>query len=134
MMSLWDALRMNMMISYQELVRTFLCSTISDFHSSSGSFFSSDSAIILDSVINKLLPIRSPKYSFIFINSSHDSLYPGASAALSTPYSASGFLSAKWNSRPLLLLFFEQSIFHKRSKYPANAALISTRNLLFSIA
>ncbi len=25
MMSLWDALRMNMMISYQELVRTFLC-------------------------------------------------------------------------------------------------------------
>ncbi|SXR79262.1 Uncharacterised protein [Klebsiella pneumoniae] len=29
MMSLWDALRMNMMISYQELVRTFpngLCS------------------------------------------------------------------------------------------------------------
>ena len=28
MMSLWDALRMNMMISYQELVRTFL-STLS---------------------------------------------------------------------------------------------------------
>ncbi|CAI1128493.1 Uncharacterised protein [Serratia marcescens] len=26
MMSLWDALRMNMMISYQELVRTFLTS------------------------------------------------------------------------------------------------------------
>ncbi len=26
MMSLWDALRMNMMISYQELVRTFLIS------------------------------------------------------------------------------------------------------------
>jgi hypothetical protein len=26
-MSLWDALRMNMMISYQELVRTFLSST-----------------------------------------------------------------------------------------------------------
>ncbi len=24
MMSLWDALRMNMMISYQELARTFL--------------------------------------------------------------------------------------------------------------
>ncbi len=24
MMSLWDALRMNMMISYQEIVRTFL--------------------------------------------------------------------------------------------------------------
>jgi hypothetical protein len=24
MMSLWDALRMNMMISYQELIRTFL--------------------------------------------------------------------------------------------------------------
>ncbi len=24
MMSLWDALRMNMMISYQELVRSFL--------------------------------------------------------------------------------------------------------------
>ncbi|POT67459.1 hypothetical protein C3378_27710 [Klebsiella michiganensis] len=30
MMSLWDALRMNMMISYQELVRTFPnCQTIS---------------------------------------------------------------------------------------------------------
>ncbi len=27
MMSLWDALRMNMMISYQELVRTFPKST-----------------------------------------------------------------------------------------------------------
>ncbi|MEB0772582.1 hypothetical protein VC840_08550, partial [Citrobacter portucalensis] len=27
MMSLWDALRMNMMISYQELVRTFLKTT-----------------------------------------------------------------------------------------------------------
>ena len=27
MMSLWDALRMNMMISYQELVRTFLINT-----------------------------------------------------------------------------------------------------------
>ncbi len=28
MMSLWDALRMNMMISYQELVRTFPNKTI----------------------------------------------------------------------------------------------------------
>ncbi|VGE71988.1 Uncharacterised protein [Klebsiella pneumoniae] len=28
MMSLWDALRMNMMISYQELVRTFLSSDL----------------------------------------------------------------------------------------------------------
>ncbi|OUQ93598.1 hypothetical protein B5M10_22665 [Pluralibacter gergoviae] len=28
MMSLWDALRMNMMISYQELVRTFLNSAL----------------------------------------------------------------------------------------------------------
>ncbi len=28
MMSLWDALRMNMMISYQELVRTFLNKSI----------------------------------------------------------------------------------------------------------
>ncbi|CTW49159.1 ydjO [Escherichia coli] len=28
MMSLWDALRMNMMISYQELVRTFPNSTM----------------------------------------------------------------------------------------------------------
>ncbi len=28
MMSLWDALRMNMMISYQELVRTFLSKLI----------------------------------------------------------------------------------------------------------
>ncbi len=33
MMSLWDALRMNMMISYQELVRTFpnLCAGRSFF-------------------------------------------------------------------------------------------------------
>ncbi|KAI86993.1 hypothetical protein AE64_03920 [Klebsiella pneumoniae CHS 08] len=30
MMSLWDALRMNMMISYQELVRTFLSTWIYD--------------------------------------------------------------------------------------------------------
>ena len=30
MMSLWDALRMNMMISYQELVRTFPKSILSD--------------------------------------------------------------------------------------------------------
>ncbi|WP_258566097.1 IS3 family transposase, partial [Escherichia coli] len=29
MMSLWDALRMNMMISYQELVRTFLKQSMS---------------------------------------------------------------------------------------------------------
>ncbi|SSG06020.1 Uncharacterised protein [Klebsiella pneumoniae] len=29
MMSLWDALRMNMMISYQELVRTFPCDAAS---------------------------------------------------------------------------------------------------------
>ncbi|MEH3533364.1 hypothetical protein POV22_22420, partial [Klebsiella pneumoniae] len=32
MMSLWDALRMNMMISYQELVRTFLSSKASFRH------------------------------------------------------------------------------------------------------
>ncbi|SQY53096.1 ydjO [Escherichia coli] len=31
MMSLWDALRMNMMISYQELVRTFLSFSIMRF-------------------------------------------------------------------------------------------------------
>ncbi|AVL18262.1 hypothetical protein B2J95_09505 [Enterobacter cloacae] len=31
MMSLWDALRMNMMISYQELVRTFLSLLVSLF-------------------------------------------------------------------------------------------------------
>ncbi len=30
MMSLWDALRMNMMISYQELVRTFLSQSLRD--------------------------------------------------------------------------------------------------------
>ncbi len=30
MMSLWDALRMNMMISYQELVRTFLKKSIAE--------------------------------------------------------------------------------------------------------
>ncbi len=32
MMSLWDALRMNMMISYQELVRTFLKQTEDALH------------------------------------------------------------------------------------------------------
>ncbi len=32
MMSLWDALRMNMMISYQELVRTFLSENIASGH------------------------------------------------------------------------------------------------------
>ena len=32
MMSLWDALRMNMMISYQELVRTFLSSVTAYRH------------------------------------------------------------------------------------------------------
>jgi hypothetical protein len=31
-MSLWDALRMNMMISYQELVRTFLSIAMDTFH------------------------------------------------------------------------------------------------------
>ncbi len=31
MMSLWDALRMNMMISYQELVRTFLSNVNDDY-------------------------------------------------------------------------------------------------------
>jgi hypothetical protein len=30
-MSLWDALRMNMMISYQELVRTFLKIIVSHY-------------------------------------------------------------------------------------------------------
>jgi hypothetical protein len=30
-MSLWDALRMNMMISYQELVRTFLSAIINHY-------------------------------------------------------------------------------------------------------
>ncbi|MEN5523864.1 IS3 family transposase, partial [Klebsiella pneumoniae] len=32
MMSLWDALRMNMMISYQELVRTFLREQFIEFN------------------------------------------------------------------------------------------------------
>ncbi|PXB37455.1 hypothetical protein DL189_18485 [Enterobacter hormaechei] len=32
MMSLWDALRMNMMISYQELVRTFPSSNVRSWH------------------------------------------------------------------------------------------------------
>ena len=35
MMSLWDALRMNMMISYQELVRTFLSFKMKEAHSKS---------------------------------------------------------------------------------------------------
>ncbi len=33
MMSLWDALRMNMMISYQELVRTFLSYVVGGYFS-----------------------------------------------------------------------------------------------------
>jgi hypothetical protein len=33
-MSLWDALRMNMMISYQELVRTFLKGNLATNNSS----------------------------------------------------------------------------------------------------
>ncbi|MFK5820816.1 transglycosylase SLT domain-containing protein [Escherichia coli] len=33
MMSLWDALRMNMMISYQELVRTFLSAGLTQIYS-----------------------------------------------------------------------------------------------------
>ncbi len=37
MMSLWDALRMNMMISYQELVRTFLSATHMHFYFRPGS-------------------------------------------------------------------------------------------------
>ena len=43
MMSLWDALRMNMMISYQELVRTFL---------------RSENNLILVQVIQRLVPLR----------------------------------------------------------------------------
>ncbi|VGI97322.1 Uncharacterised protein [Klebsiella pneumoniae] len=35
MMSLWDALRMNMMISYQELVRTFPSKSVSSSITSS---------------------------------------------------------------------------------------------------
>ncbi|EGC2526877.1 hypothetical protein H9I84_002435 [Escherichia coli] len=35
MMSLWDALRMNMMISYQELVRTFPKKVKADVYTSS---------------------------------------------------------------------------------------------------
>ena len=38
MMSLWDALRMNMMISYQELVRTFPKSEIFVFPETSDEF------------------------------------------------------------------------------------------------
>ncbi len=37
MMSLWDALRMNMMISYQELVRTFLKFTFIESYPENGS-------------------------------------------------------------------------------------------------
>ncbi|MGF9093351.1 hypothetical protein AAGM62_26375, partial [Klebsiella pneumoniae] len=40
MMSLWDALRMNMMISYQELVRTFLSSCLFKRHLAFQALFS----------------------------------------------------------------------------------------------
>ncbi|AXQ32155.1 hypothetical protein D0Z05_01620 (plasmid) [Enterobacter hormaechei] len=43
MMSLWDALRMNMMISYQELVRTFL---------SSGRWISGEAYIWCDTIFH----------------------------------------------------------------------------------
>ena len=54
MMSLWDALRMNMMISYQELVRTFpnICH---------GIFFSKNA----DKLILKLPPNKLPKIILI---------------------------------------------------------------------
>ena len=44
MMSLWDALRMNMMISYQELVRTFPNYSVTDIAYESG--YSSPSLFI----------------------------------------------------------------------------------------
>ncbi|WP_423788124.1 hypothetical protein ACO2H8_20340 [Klebsiella pneumoniae] len=48
MMSLWDALRMNMMISYQELVRTFL--RISELYLANFSILAQTSPVILKKV------------------------------------------------------------------------------------
>ncbi len=42
MMSLWDALRMNMMISYQELVRTFLKCKTPSTNAKTGNIYDSD--------------------------------------------------------------------------------------------
>ncbi|MDC6803876.1 hypothetical protein N6N90_17575, partial [Escherichia coli] len=46
MMSLWDALRMNMMISYQELVRTFLSDLSSERPSDPAENASGDDTLI----------------------------------------------------------------------------------------
>ncbi|MBL3081707.1 DUF5347 family protein, partial [Klebsiella pneumoniae] len=56
MMSLWDALRMNMMISYQELVRTFLSK---ERHCVEFSELTSDEVTALIGVMNHLRAVVS---------------------------------------------------------------------------
>ncbi len=59
MMSLWDALRMNMMISYQELVRTFPSSSGQDLMASGNNTvkatFGKDSSIVKWVVLAEVL-------------------------------------------------------------------------------
>ncbi|HBX3836052.1 TPA: hypothetical protein MHZ76_29965 [Klebsiella pneumoniae subsp. pneumoniae] len=56
MMSLWDALRMNMMISYQELVRTFLRYFFCLFFSTLTTVFEFGSSVLQakNSILNEL--------------------------------------------------------------------------------
>ncbi|MDS6865214.1 hypothetical protein NXF57_29795, partial [Klebsiella pneumoniae] len=56
MMSLWDALRMNMMISYQELVRTFLSHTRSTSPILSGSTIEKLTALCCGQSLSGQLP------------------------------------------------------------------------------
>ncbi|MCJ4872858.1 hypothetical protein ACR9IZ_16965 [Klebsiella pneumoniae] len=57
MMSLWDALRMNMMISYQELVRTFLKGIYSNSVdvNGSGEFLTESGKELIDELISELV-------------------------------------------------------------------------------
>ncbi len=62
MMSLWDALRMNMMISYQELVRTFPNTTIEKDASANDN---ARKSAIMSGLIIKRLPLRNVYPSFL---------------------------------------------------------------------
>ncbi len=51
MMSLWDALRMNMMISYQELVRTFPKHRITKVNNETVSYFCEGYKILFSTMV-----------------------------------------------------------------------------------
>ncbi len=57
MMSLWDALRMNMMISYQELVRTFLSGIVKNWLINPMSYdLYKQAPVLVDNVLKMLSP------------------------------------------------------------------------------